>query len=475
MLGLKNTLWNSVSGMTTSQAGLSTVGHNIANADTEGYSRQTVQIGNRGPYRIITGSEQPSQAGQGSRVVNITRNHSTFLERQLIRDRLNRGFFQGRRESMKLFESMFETASTSSINASMDRFFNSVRELSQDPSSRSARNMMIEHGQQMGRDFGAVAADSRQIQEDIDRTIGNRIERINELAQVIAQANARVGTVEATGQSANDFRDHRDQAIKEIAELADVRIFTQQSGLVSVDLANGFALVRDEVAASLQTRPDPDNAGLAAVEYVSIGGNTTDVTGEISGGELGGLIDMRDNVIPDHMEQLDQLAFTITEEVNAVHRAGFGLDGVGGRDFFTALPNAAGASRAFEVDAAIRANPDAIASAIDPATVPGDDRNLQNIADLHNTQFAAFNNSTFSQFYGEIVRSVGHTVANNADFADIHQARFEQSDALRESIEGVSLDDEMVDLSRYQKHFEASARVMSTVNRLMDEVLQLVR
>ena len=73
------------------------------------------------------------------------------------------------------------------------------------------------------------------------------------------------------------------------------------------------------------------------------------------------------------------------------------------------------------------------------------------------------------------MRSVGHTTASNADFAEIHQARFEQSDALRESIEGVSLDDEMVDLSRYQKHFEASARVMSTVNRLMDEVLQLIR
>ena len=98
MLGLKNTLWNAASGMNVSQAGLSTVGHNLANADTEGYSRQKVHIANRGPVRIIAGSQEISQAGQGSAVENIHRAHSTFLERQLLRDRMERGFFQEQSE-----------------------------------------------------------------------------------------------------------------------------------------------------------------------------------------------------------------------------------------------------------------------------------------------------------------------------------------------------------------------------------------
>ena len=175
------------------------------------------------------------------------------------------------------------------------------------------------------------------------------------------------------------------------------------------------------------------------------------------------------------MADLDNLAVQFSEEVNAVHRAGFGLDGVGGRDFFTPIPGGVGGASAMQVEASIVANPDEIAAATDAAAVPGDNRNLHELADLQLASVAGLGNSTFSQFFGELTRSVGYTVENNANFAEIHSARYDQSDALRESIEGVSLDDEMVDLSRFQKHFEASARVMSTVNRLMDEVLQLVR
>ena len=101
MLGLKNTLWNTVTGMNTSKAALSTVGHNIANANTEGYSRQQVTIGARAPVKVFTGSEQISQAGQGAQLTNIERAHSSFLERQLLRDRLNRGFFDGQRRPCK--------------------------------------------------------------------------------------------------------------------------------------------------------------------------------------------------------------------------------------------------------------------------------------------------------------------------------------------------------------------------------------
>jgi flagellar hook-associated protein 1 len=475
MLGLKNTLWNSVSGMSTSQAGLSTVGHNIANADTEGYSRQTLQIGSRGPLRIFTGSEQPSQAGQGSQVINITRSHSTFLERQLLRDRLNRGFHEGRRESMQVFESIFDNGASATVGDSIDTFFNSARELSQDPSSPSARRMLVEHAEQVARDFNSAATGAREIQQDIDRTISNRLEKINELARVIAEANARIGNVEATGQSANDFRDHRDQAIKEIAELADVRVFKQESGLVSVDLANGFALVRDQISSTLRALPNPNNDGLSAVQHVSVGGTVSDITGDISFGEIGGLLDLRDNIIPAHMAELDTLAFNLSEEVNAIHRAGFGLDGVDGRNFFTPIVGGQGAAAAIQVEANIVTDPGQIAAATDAAAVPGDNRNIDAITDLQTGKLAALGNTTFGQFFGELTRSAGYAVENNSNFAEVHTARYEQSDALRESIEGVSLDDEMVDLSRYQKHFEASARVMSTVNRLMDEILQLVR
>ncbi len=475
MLGLKTTLWNSVSGMTTSQAGLSTVGHNIANADTEGYSRQTVQIGNNGPSRIITGAQQVSQGGQGSRVINITRSHSTFLERQLLRDRMNRGFFEGRRDTLKMVESLFQEGNSATLNSGMDTFFNSVRELSQDPSSTGLRQNVADVAQQLASDFNAASLDARRIQEDVDRTIEGRLRRINDLASQIAQINERVGQIESAGLSANDFRDQREQATKEISELVDVRVYVQPNGLVSIDLANGFALVRENISASLRGLPDANNGGLIAIEHTSVGGTVTDITESIKGGEIGGLLDARDNIIPAHMGDIDALAFHFSEEVNSVHRNGFGLDGVDNRDFFTPLGAVQGAAAALQVDPNILNDLDQIAASLDANTLPGDNRNLIELSRVQNSALGGLNNATLNEFYGEVVRSVGYTVANNANFADIHEARFEQSNAMRESIEGVSIDDEMVDLTRFQKHFEASARVMSTVNRLMDELLQLVR
>ncbi|MBV70321.1 MAG: flagellar hook-associated protein FlgK [Myxococcales bacterium] len=475
MLGLKNTLRNAASGMNTSQAGLATVGHNLANADTDGYSRQQVHIGNRGPLRIISGSQQISQAGQGATVQNIQRAHSTFLERQLLRDRMERGFFQEQSQGLKLFERLFDDQASNTIGPAVDEFFNAARDLSQEPHRFGNRQMFMLSADNIARSFNEFAQQAHSVREDADRTVQANVERINELAEIITATNARIGTIEAVGITANDFRDQRDIAIKEIAELADVRVLIHRDGGAQIDLANGFSLVQGSNRAVLSTIPDPANAGLLAIEHTSLSGVTTEITNSIQTGEIGGLLNLRDTVIPTHMGEMDQLAFTFVAEVNAIHQAGVGLDGLGGRDLFDPIGAVAGASLSISVNQAIEADPGLIAAAIDPAALPGDNRNLLALADLQTAPHAVLTNVTFNHFYSEIIRSVGAGVNRSEQLSEFHQTRFEQSDSLRESIEGVSIDDEMVDLSRFQKHFEASARVMDTVNRLMDELMQLVR
>jgi flagellar hook-associated protein 1 FlgK len=475
MLGLKSTLWNTVSGMNVSQAGLSTVGHNLANADTEGYSRQKLHIGNRGPLQVNTGSEQISQAGQGARVENINRAHNTFLERQLIRDRLDRGFFDGQSGALRLFERLFNDGSSNTIGTAMDDFFNSARELSQDPSNDGHRDLFLERTQNLTNSFNRIAEESRRVQEDIDRSLQAKVERINELGEVIRTANARIGSIEAVGLTANDARDHRDIAVKKIAELANVRVLIHKDGSAQINLANGFTLVQGTTLSSLRTLPDPANDGLLAVQHIGLNGIATDITDSITKGEIGGLLEARDSIIPERMGEIDNLAFTLTEQVNAIHQGGFGLDGIGARDLLVPVGAVNGAARAMGVDPGVIANPDQVAAATDILAAPGDNRNLLRLADLQMARQGGLGDISLNHFYGEVVRRVGSDVEHNQTFAEFHQARFEQSDSLRESIEGVSIDDEMVDLSRYQKHFEASARVMDTVNRLMDEILQLVR
>ncbi|MGC6416958.1 MAG: flagellar hook-associated protein FlgK [Bradymonadia bacterium] len=475
MLGLKNTLWNAASGMNVSQAGLSTVGHNLANADTEGYSRQKVHIANRGPVRIIAGSQEISQAGQGSAVENIHRAHSTFLERQLLRDRMERGFFQEQSEGLKLFERLYDDQATSTLGPSIDEFFSAVGDLSQEPHRFGNREMFVATAESVARAFNSYATDAHRVREDADRTIEARIARINELADIITATNARIGTIESMGRSANDFRDQRDQATKEIAELIDVRIHIHKDGGAQVDLANGFTLVQGETRATLSMLPDPANSGLGAIQHTSLSGVTTDITNAIQTGSIGGLLSLRDRTVPQHTAQMDQLAFTFVEQVNAIHRAGFGLDGLDGRNLFDPIAGVQGAAAAVNVEAGIVADPNTVAAAVDPLGLPGDNRNALAMIELQMTSHAALSGVTLNHFYSEQVRAVGADVSRTEHLADFHQARFEQSDSLRESIEGVSIDDEMVDLNRFQKHFEASARVMDTVNRMMDEIMQLVR
>jgi flagellar hook-associated protein 1 FlgK len=277
------------------------------------------------------------------------------------------------------------------------------------------------------------------------------------------------------GRSANDNRDQRDNAIRELATLIDVRVMYSDSGEAKVELANGFSLVQGTVTAELSTLPDPQNNGLLSIQYTSVSGVTTDITGAITAGELGGQLEARDRVLPRHMAEIDGLAFSFINEVNTIHSAGFGLDGINGRDLFVPTAAVQGSSLAMAVNPDILADNSRIAAAIDPVGLPGDNQNLLRLADLQQTHHAALGGVSFNHFYAETIRSVGQSVKEVDQLSLIYDTRFDQSESLRESIEGVSIDDEMVDLSRFQKHFEASARVMDTVNRLMESVLQLVQ
>ncbi|MEE2787574.1 MAG: flagellar hook-associated protein FlgK [Myxococcota bacterium] len=475
MIGLKNILRNAVSGMSASQVGLTTVGHNIANAGVEGYSRQQVHLGTRDPLRVVAGTQEMSQIGQGARVGNIMRAHDSFIEGQIMRDRLGKGFHGGRQQALAILERLVDNGASPTIGDRLDDFFNSLSELSQNPSSLGTREMVLESADRLASSFESMAVESREVQESIDRELREHVDKINSLADIVSQMNVAAGSIEASGKMANDFRDRRDQAIRELSDLIDIRVNAMPSGGHAISLANGFSLVQGDAVARLQLTPDPANNGLFGVEHVSTSGVVTDITRRLNQGEVGGLLDVRDRIVPTHMLEVDTLAFNINQEVNTIHQAGFGLDGVGNRDLFTQIAGIPGAALAMRLDPAIAGSPDQLAAATDPLAVPGDNRNLQDLVSIRDSRLPGLGSVTFTSYYAEIVRSVGSEVAQNTRNLDVQEARFNQSEALRNSIEGVSIDDEMVDLTRFQKHFEASARVMDTVNRLMDEIMSLVR
>ncbi len=470
MIGLRHALFTGVSGMFGAQASLSTVGHNIANADSEGYSRQTVGQAARTPFRFgLQGF-----MGAGSEVSHIRRAHDSFIEAQSLRDRGLRSFYSGRERPLDLLERLYNDGSSPTLGDAFDEYFNQARELSQDPSSFGARRAFVNAAEGTALVFRNLAADANMVQVGIDDTIQVLVERINSLAQTIANANATIVATELNERVANDARDQRDAAVRELGGLTNLKILKDPEGSITVDIANGYNLVQGDVSAGLEATPDPGNQGFLGVEFVNIHGTRTDITQRINEGEIGGLLNVRDTVIGTALDEINNLAFAFVNEANNIHAAGFGLDGVDGRPLFAPIAGPVFAAAQVQVDAAITADPNLVASASAALGLPGDNRNILAMSDLQQQTFAALGGHTFNREYAELMSGIGATVANNRQNSEFHQVRFDQTESLRESVEGVSMDEEMLDLTRFQKHFQANTKVIQAVSDLLDSVLRFL-
>ena len=473
-MGLNRAFHTGASGLRVSQNGLAVVGNNISNADTEGYSRQRAEIS---AYDPVSLGPNNGFLGRGAFVERISRAEDRFLELQVLRDRTVRGYHGGRETVLAAVERLYTENSDPQLGSAFDEFFNAAREVTQDATAFSARLEFVRAAEDVATAFGNLDRDLRTLQAGIDETLTDRLHTVNELAATIASANARIVSAEAGDGHANDYRDQRDQAIRELSELIDVNALPQKDGTVTIEIANGYTIVQGDQASTLEGIPTgAQQQGLIQIELVGINGSRLDITNRLVRGEIGGLLDVRDNELATDLAELDQLAFSFATEVNAVHNQGVGLDGVGGRDLFVP-PGAGGqfAAANLTIDAAIAGNPRLLGVATDPALLPGDQRNFLAMAELQNVNQAALGDATYNRRYAEILHDVGQTTADNNKALRYHDVRVAQSEGLRESVEGVSIDDEMLDLTRFQKHFEANSRVVTTVTQLLDTVLQLLQ
>jgi flagellar hook-associated protein 1 FlgK len=469
---LFRTLHIGATGLRVAQSGLSTVGHNIANVDVEGYSRQRVELEANRPSLLAF---RPSFFGNGASVTTVGRANDEFYERQSRLDATSQGFYEGRADTLDAVQRLYGGATDPDLGGAFDAFFNSARELTQEPDDLSARGAFVQAAQGIATAFNVLDREIRAVQRGIDDSLSDKMNRVNELAKTIAAMNAKVVAGELDARQANDFRDTRDQAIRELSKLVDVNTMAQADGSVTVELQRGNVLVQGDQAAKLQGTPNAANGGLLDIEYVGLNNTVVNLTQVLNRGEIGGLLDVRDQRLAQDLTALDNLAQSFANSVNAQHQAGFGLDGVNNRALFLAPVPPPGTAANLTVDPLMVANPQFIAASQAAATLPGDNRNMQLLADLQNQPQAALGNSTFNRRYGQLLHDVGLTAADNDRRLNVAKVKSEQSEGLRESVEGVSVDDEMVELTKFQKHFEANSKIISTVDQLLNTVLQLIQ
>ncbi len=482
MAGMFNALNAARTSLEVNQKAIEIVGNNISNVNTDGYSRQkavfeTYPAVNFGDFFI----------GQGVKVSDVSRDHDVFIDRQIKQKAVDFGLQDAMTRPLSELERIF-TITEDNISTNIDSFFDSLQELSADPSDLVQRNNVILQGEVLSTSFNNAVNDLNAVKENINNTIISKLDTVNGQLAEIANLNDRIYQIEIRGQMANSARDQRDMVAKDLAQTLGARFYEDPSGMMAVMLPGGLPLVQGNMAMSITA----DTTGADMTLQLNAGGVTRNLNVTTFGGEFHGLLDIRDNFIPELNGDLDKLAYELSVQVNLQHQAGGALDSSTGNLFFSMPPNyvaspPAPPPTATEYTDAARNMRVAITDPVKvaagaapnpgppPGTVaPGDNSNaliLSNIGD----KYLVGGTDTFTSLYGKIAAKVGIESNQNQLSLKGAQDALVQFENFRDGLVGVSLEEEMIALIQYQRGFQSSAKFLTTVDEMMGTILEIRR
>ena len=460
--------------MMNSQTSLQTTAHNISNKGTQGYSRQRVEIQSNVP--VGSGN---LRIGMGARASKVTRTNNPHLEKQIEREGGELGREEAKSYALGRVEQVYNEQTNKGLNKYLTEFFNSFRELSNSPESISARTLVKESADFLAKDFHRVSNQLDAIQGDIDQQITSSVLEINEITKEIASLNEKVQAVELSGVPANDERDRRDALLKDLSKKVNIRYAENGEGQVTVTagrsavLVSGFSHRSLEVSGTVAR--EGKREGRVDIFYrATETGSPFVVTDQFTGGKIGGLLGVRDGTINDLFDNMDEMAFNVAKEVNDAHSLGYDRYNKRSGRFFEVPKTQTGASSKIALSAAIQNDVGKIAvgAAINS---PGDNRVANVISGLQYKGVMSEGDSTFDGYYSNIVGRVGVQSARSHSSLQAQEDIVKQLGNIRESISGVSLDEETAKMIEFQKTFDASARLIRTADEMMDTVLNIKR
>jgi flagellar hook-associated protein 1 len=452
-VGLINTLSQATTGLAAAEYGLNVTGQNIANLNTEGYVRRTVGL-----------AEIPPSSGGGVTVTGARAVRDALLEAR-IRQQFPEEEQQGAvASSLAVVETSLGTPGQS-IDARLSAFFNAFANLAQDPTSSVSRDSVVVQGQQVATAFNSMAGALADARVAADTQIRSGVVQINALASQIAALNTSIG--KAAGGDAETLRDQLGIAVKALSGLADVTVLQRADGGADVSIGIGRALVIGDQTYAVGI----GSAGISGLATVTSGG--VDITAEMKRGELGGWLQVRDTLVPGYQDKLDQLAFGVAQQVNTLHKAGYNANNSTGQNFFTPLAATAGAAAALAVDPTVAGN-SALVAASSQSGASGDNQTAKAIASLNDARVMAGGTASMSDAWSQLV----YRVANDSQTAQARQVSgqqiVDQITKLRDQVSGVSLDEEAASMLKYQRAYQANAKLFMSADAMLTTLMGMV-
>jgi flagellar hook-associated protein 1 FlgK len=462
MAGLFDTLALGSRSLQTYRKAIDTAGHNLANVNTPGYTRQRLVV------ESISGVGDTGAAGGGAEATRIVGLRNEFAQKQLRIEASMEGSLEVRDEALRqtltaLQETIDRTSeggtSTNGISQRLNEFFGAVQSLSTNPSSIPDRQVFLQKAQDLAAKFNLVDQRLAGLGDDLNTRLNSEVARANDLMTQIAGLNQRITGEEAGyAGSANDLRDTRQAKIEELARIIKLDAVEQANGSVNI-VADGQVLVDGiTIPGALETF-DPGNAN----PLVRISGQAAPLA--IGSGAIEGILAVRDGELARVRDEVNGLATLFISEVNAVHETGFGLDGTTGAPFF----NGTNAS-----DIAVNRDLLANSSLLQASDVVGDVGNNAKILALTQLETKAHPSLGGQSFIGKHIQTVAtlaqELVTARTNLEDQQSmTRFVQSQ--RDSVSAVSLDEEMANLVMFQKAFQASAKLISMTDEMLTTII----
>lgn len=438
------------------QLSLNLTGHNIANVNTPGFSRQSAIMSTNMPMFSTLGS-----LGTGVEVTEIRRLRSFFLDQQYRSESHKLGQWGFLSQTWNQVESIYNEPNETGLSGTMDKFWNAWQDLADNPESESARVAVREQGIMLADSFHHLSGQLKDLRDSLDKDIGIMVQQINSTAEQIASLNQLIATAELTGHTANDLRDRRDYLVDQLSGWINVGTIEQDNGSLTV-LIGGMALVDGNSSLSLGL--ETQSSGSTVTSRIFLEGTGIDIARP--GGVLEGLIEARDEIVVERQEELDLLARGLVMAINEVHRTGYGLGDETGVNFFD--PDTTGAAD-IAVDSMIIQDVNYIAASLNGEI--GDNSNALNIASLRESLKMKGGQVTFNEYYSSMIGKIGIKAQEASNVEKNQMALIFQIENARQSLSGVSLDEEMANLMKFQHAYEAAARVISVMDSALDTII----
>jgi flagellar hook-associated protein 1 len=435
------------------QLAMNTASHNMANSTTPGYSRQRVSLVASYPADTPQGS-----VGTGVIAESVRHVRDLFLTEQYRGAHSNQTQWDSTHKTLSQIESFFNEPGDRGLGQLISDFWNAWENLATNPTARST---VVEKSKVLINAFKQYGTQLNDLRSSLDSEISNRVLQINQLGDQIAAINRQIVGAELGGEKANDLRDKRDLLVDDLSVLTQVRTIERPNGSLTV-LLGSMALVDGAEALGITSKVQ--QSGNSTVTRAVWENTNFDI--EFSGGELFALQQLRDKSLPEYQSGLDTLAKTIVDQVNAIHRVGVGATGTTGINFFSAY-NATAMTMSLNTE--IENDPNLIAASI--SGEPGDTRNAQAISELRASAILSDNSVTIGEFYAGLVGTLGIKTQEASNLKENYKLLATQLDNAKQSVQGVSIDEEMTNMMKYQRAYEASARIITYIDSALETLI----